>query len=93
MDAISFETIKDACLGGNFLGTRHTITRFRNEAISTIDRDAVLAGEPATGSPSDLIKIARREARNILSEPRSPVASPEEIEKMNAFIKKLDQAG
>jgi len=92
-DAISFETIKDAGLDGNFLGKRHTIARFRTEAMATIDSDAVLAGEPVTGSPGDLIKKAHREARRILSKPTAPAASLEEIEAMNALIKKLNKAG
>ena len=92
-DAISYETIKDAGLDGNFLGKRHTIARFRTEAMATIDRDAVLAGEPATGSPGDLIKKAHREARRILSKPTTLAASPEEIEEMNALVKKLNRAG
>jgi len=92
-DAISYETIKDAGLDGNFLGKRHTIARFRTEAMATIDSDAVLAGEPVTGSPGDLIKKAHREARRTLSKPMTPAASPEEIEEMDRLIRELNKAG
>ena len=92
-EAISYETIKDAGLDGNFLGKRHTIARFRTEAIATMDRNAVLAGGPLTGSPGDLIKKAHQEARRILSRPTTPAASPEEMDAMNALIKTLGKTG
>jgi trimethylamine--corrinoid protein Co-methyltransferase len=87
--AISFETIRDAGLDGNFLGKRHTMTRFKKEFISTSKREAQLSGHRRSEKPGNLLAKAREEVDRLLKEPRKPKATREESARMTQLIREL----
>ena len=86
-EAISFETIRDAGLDGNFLGKRHTVSRFRKETIGSAVPEASLGVRMREGSPGDLIRRAHEEARRILSRPKTPLVTREEAAKMDRCLR------
>jgi trimethylamine--corrinoid protein Co-methyltransferase len=77
--AVSFETIRDAGLDGNFLGKRHTISRFREETIAAVLPKASREVRMRQGAPGDLIRRAQAEARRILAGPRTPLMTKDEL--------------
>lgn len=84
--AISFETIAAAALDMNFLGKRHTISRFKKEFYDTTHPEATFGG-PGTQRPrGELISKAHEEVRKILSAPRKLVVSRSESERMARII-------
>ncbi len=86
-DAISFETIRDAGIDGNFLGKRHTISRFRKETIGSAIPEASLAVRTRPGAQGDLIRRAHKEARSMLSKPKTPLVTKEEASRMDQCIR------
>ena len=78
-EAISFETIRDAGIDGNFLGKRHTISRFRKETTGAVIPEASIQGRLRRGEPGDLIRRAREESKRILSGPKTPLVTREEM--------------
>jgi len=86
--AISFETIRDAGLDGNFLGKRHTLTRFRQEFAAPRKPDAVMSGRGDSPPRGELLKKAREEVRRILDRPVAPLVTPDETAKMDELFKK-----
>ncbi len=89
--AISFETIRDAGLDGNFLGKRHTLARFKIESISTTKPGAVFSGKAANGDRGDLLRKAKDEAHRILKDIRAPVISKDESRRMDESVKDLSK--
>jgi trimethylamine--corrinoid protein Co-methyltransferase len=89
--AISFETIRDAGLDGNFLGKRHTLTRFRTEFISTIKPDAVFSEKDNGGKRGDLLRKAKDEVQRILKDVRAPVVSKDESRRMDELYKTISK--
>jgi len=87
-DAISFETIRDAGMDGNFLGKRHTISRFRKETIGAALPQASLAVRMKSGKPGDLIRRAQQEAKRILAKPKTPLATKEEMTRVEQCMRK-----
>jgi len=84
---ISFETIRDAALDGNFLGKRHTISNFRKEFYAITHPKAVLTGPKRKGVCGALLKPAREEAMRILKRPRKPLAAKDQIERMDRIVR------
>ena len=89
--AISFETIRDAGLDGNFLGKRHTLARFKIESISTTKPRAVFSGKAANGDRGDLLRKAKDEAHRILKETSAPVITKDESSRMDESFKYLSK--
>lgn len=87
-EAISFETIRDAGIDGNFLGKRHTISRFRKETLGAVLPQASYEVRMRPGKQGDLIRRAHIEATRILSKPKAPLATKEEIVRIDQVMKK-----
>lgn len=89
--AISFETIRDAGLDGNFLGKRHTLARFKTEFISTTKPEAVFSEKTDNGKRGDLLRKAKDEVQRILKDVRAPVVSKDESSKMDELFKGISR--
>jgi trimethylamine--corrinoid protein Co-methyltransferase len=87
--AISFETIRDAGLDGNFLSKRHTLTRFKKELSGTNSSESSFYGRRSSGKRGDLLRKAKEEVRKILAKPGTPMVTKDESAKMEEFIKGL----
>jgi len=87
-EAISYETIRDASMDGNFLGKRHTMSRFRKEAAAATMPCASISERMRPGKPGDLIAKGRVEVEKLLGETRGPLATKQQIEAMENVIKK-----
>jgi len=77
-EAISFETIRDAGIDGNFLGKRHTLSRFKKEFTATVKPEAVISGRASSDKRGDLLRKAKAEAESILRKPKVPKISKDE---------------
>lgn len=86
--AISFETIRDAGMDGNFLGKRHTISRFRKEIIGSALPKASLDVRMRPGAQGDLLRRAQAEAKKILAEPRTPLVTKDEMARIDQRMRK-----
>jgi trimethylamine--corrinoid protein Co-methyltransferase len=86
-EAISFETIRDAGLDHNYLNKRHTLSRFRDEFISTTNSEATLTSEHEVGMKGSLVTRADEEVRRMLRMPRVPVIERDESEAMSLILK------
>jgi trimethylamine--corrinoid protein Co-methyltransferase len=86
--AMSFDTIRDAALDGNFLNKRHTMASFRKEFYAISHPKAVLTGPKAGGPGRALIKQARDEAMKIINKPRKPLVTKDQIERMERIVKR-----
>ncbi len=84
--AISFETIRDAGLDGNFLGKRHTLTRFKTELISTTKPESVFSEKSNNGKRGDLLRKAKDEVQRILRDNKAPVVSKKESSEMDELF-------
>lgn len=87
--AISFETIAAAALDMNFLGKRHTISRFKKEFFDTTHPEATIGGPKDVRPRGELIKKAYEETKKMLSGPKKLVVSRDESERMGRIIKDL----
>jgi len=87
--AISFETIRDAALDGNFLAKRHTLSRFKKEFAAIAKPEAGFSGRGSSGSPGDVVKKAKVEVEKMLKRPRRPVVSKGDSKEMNDFVESL----
>ena len=87
-EAISFETIRDAGMDGNFLGKRHTTSRFRKETIGSAIPQASLEVRMRPGKPGDLIRRAQGEVKKILSRPKTPLMTREEMTKVEQCMRR-----
>ena len=88
-DAISFETIRDAGLDGNFLGKKHTISRFKNEGIAYRHPEAALKNRAKVGARGSLIKKAYEEATRLLKQPTEPMVTKDELRQMEDFLRSM----
>ena len=88
-EAISFETIRDAGVDGNFLGKRHTISRFRKEIIGSALPKASLDVRMKPGAQGDLLRRAQAEAKRILAKPRTPLVTKDEMTRIDQCMRKL----
>jgi trimethylamine--corrinoid protein Co-methyltransferase len=91
--AISFETIRDAGLDGNFLGKRHTLTRFRRESVVATKPEGVFHGRGDSGSRGNLVRRAKEEVERMLNESRGPVIDADTSDEMDDFVKGLLKKG
>jgi trimethylamine:corrinoid methyltransferase-like protein len=87
-EAISFDTIRDAGLDGNFLGKRHTISRFRKETIGAAIPEASLEVRSRPGRQGDLIRKAKEESDRILSKPKNPLVTADELRQIEKCMAK-----
>jgi len=87
-DAISIQTVKEAVEDGSFLTKKHTMARFRKEMSSTVHPEAILTGRLSCEPRGALIKKAQEEAKKILSKPKTPVISKDEIRQLESIIAK-----
>ena len=85
--AISYDTLVEGCLDGNYLKKRHTLERFREEFAAVNHPDSVLTSREEKGAKGDLIKKAHKEARRILAQPREPVLSKGEENEMHRMLR------
>ncbi len=88
--AISFETIREAGLDGNFLGKRHTLTRFKSEFAAPRKPEAVLFGRNDSPPRGELLKKAAEEVRRLLDQPRKHLVSPSETALMDDLFKRFE---
>jgi trimethylamine--corrinoid protein Co-methyltransferase len=84
--AISFETIRDAGLDGNFLGKRHTLTRFKKEFSAVSKPEAVFSGRSESEPRGQLLRKAKDEVKKILSTKPEIVVTAEELAAMDDFF-------
>jgi trimethylamine--corrinoid protein Co-methyltransferase len=84
--AISYETIRDAGLDGNFLGKRHTLTRFKQEFSAVLKPEAVISGRGESEPRGQLLKRAKEEVKKILSTRPEVVVTTEELAAMDDFF-------
>lgn len=89
--AISFETIREAALDGNFLGKRHTLTRFKMEFAAPRKPEAVMSGREDSPPRGELLKKAKDEVQRILSRPATPLVSASETARMDDLFKRLSR--
>ena len=91
-DAISIQTVKEAVADGSFLTKKHTMARFKKELSATKNPEAVLNGRIWTEPRGALVKKAQEEAKKILSKPKTPVISKDEIRQFDEIIKKARES-
>lgn len=87
--AISFETIRDAAMDGNFLGKRHTLRRFKDEAVAAKKPEAVLAGRGDVPGRGELLRKAKAEVQSILKENKQPAVTKDESRRLDEFVKSV----
>jgi len=87
--AISFETVSAAALDANFLGKRHTISRFKKEFCSTVHPEATLGGPAKIRPQGELIRKASLRAKEILKKPKDILVSKDESERMERIIRSV----
>lgn len=88
-DAISFETIRDGGLDRNFLGKKHTISRFKKEGIAYRHPEAALKNRAKVGARGSLIKKAHEEATRLLKQPTEPRVTKDELRQMEDFLRSM----
>ncbi|TFG70178.1 MAG: hypothetical protein E4H25_02880 [Methanomassiliicoccus sp.] len=91
-DAISFDTIRDATKDGNFIGKRHTMARFRKEIISSTRPEASIEHRMREDKRGSLIRRASEEVKRILSKPKTPLVTEEELSKLDGFFRKIQNS-
>lgn len=84
--AISFETIRDGGLDGNFLGKRHTLARFKQEFSAVSKPEAVISGRGESEPRGQLLKRAKEEVKKILSTKPEFVVTTDELAAMDDFF-------
>lgn len=86
--AISFETIRDAGLDGNFLSKRHTLSRFKKELSGIDNPEIAFSGRGELGKRGDLLKKAREEVKTILGRPKISKVSRDEFARMAELVRR-----
>jgi len=87
--AISFETIREAGIDGNFLGKRHTLGRFKQESAGVTKPEATMSGMCESEPRGTLIKKAKEEATRILQAQREPAVTKDEADEMDLLLRSL----
>ncbi len=85
--AISFDTIKEAGLDGNFLGKRHTLGRFKSESAAARKPEAIMFGRGDAPPRGQLIRRASEEVVRVLSKPRRPLIDSADQRKVEELLK------
>jgi len=88
-EAISFETIRDAGLDGNFLSKRHTAARFRKESAATRIPDAAMGNRRKGTVRGAVMKKAHEEVARMLEKPKEPLTSRQESQAMEDYLRKM----
>jgi len=83
---ISYDTIRDGGLDGNFLGKRHTLGRFKQEFIAVSKPEAVLSGRGESEPRGQLLKKAKTEVDRILKNEPEAAVTREELAAMEDFF-------
>ena len=86
-DSISFETIREAALDKDFLGKRHTLSRFKEESAATRKPDAYFSEGPLEGKRKDLLRLAKKEVTKMLAMPRPSLLSRDEGSELERLAK------
>ncbi len=86
-DAISFETIADAGVDGNFLAKKHTAQRFRKEFVGTRMPETTIKVRLADAERGEAIAKAHQESKRILGEETSPKISPEQSARLDSILR------
>jgi trimethylamine--corrinoid protein Co-methyltransferase len=84
--AISYETIRDGGLDGNFLGKRHTLSRFKQEFTAVSKPEAVFSGRGESEPRGQLLRKAKDEVSKLLSGKPEIVVTREELAAMDDFF-------
>jgi trimethylamine--corrinoid protein Co-methyltransferase len=87
--AISFETLREAALDGNFLSKRHTLARFKKEFAATTKPEAILSGTETYGSPGEVLRKARAEVEKMLKSPRTQVVAKDESQDLEDYVESI----
>lgn len=87
--AISFDTIRAAALDGNFIGKRHTMTRFKKESAGLRKPEALFSGRPSKGNRMDLLRKANLEVTRMLGAPRTTVTTGKESAALQDIVRAL----
>lgn len=87
--AISFETIRDAGLDGNFLGKRHTLSRFKQEFVAVSKPEAGVYGRGDSEPRGALIRRAREEVKAMLAVEREPAVTKDEASEMDKLFREI----
>jgi trimethylamine--corrinoid protein Co-methyltransferase len=87
--AISFETIREAGLDGNYLAKRHTFGRFKQEFIAVSKPEAVMSGRGDSDERGTLIKRASAEIKQLLAAPREPSITKDEASEIDGLMRSL----
>lgn len=82
-DAVSYETIASAGVDGNFLGKKHTATRFKSECTSTRMPETTMSMRLRDAVRGEAIARAHEEAKRILDKQWKPKISPEQSARMD----------
>lgn len=86
-DAISFETIAEAGVDGNFLAKKHTSLRFREEFVATRMPETTPKIRLADADRGEAIARAHQEVKRILEEHDTPRITPEQSAKLDAILR------
>ena len=86
-DAISYETIRDAGLDGNFLAKRHTTLRFRKESTATRIAACSMSERLKSAGRASEISRAQKEATRILSAPHEPKIDADQTAAIDRIIR------
>jgi trimethylamine--corrinoid protein Co-methyltransferase len=82
-EAISYETIAEAGVDGNFLGKKHTSMRFRKEFVATRMPETTIKMRLRDAKRGEAIARAHQEAKRIMAEQRKPRITPEQSARMD----------
>ncbi len=84
--AISFDTIREAGLDGNFLGKRHTSLMFRGESTATRNPECAIAERLRATERNGAILRAKSEAERILKSPAEPKIDSDQAAAIDKII-------
>lgn len=87
--AISFDTLREGGLDGNFLGKRHTLARFKQEFIAVSKPEAVFSGRGDSEPRGMLLKKAKGEIDKLLKDRPEVVVTKEELAAMDEFFESM----
>lgn len=85
-DAISYETIAQAGVDGNFLAKKHTSMRFRKEFVATRMPETTIGVRLKDAERGEAIARAHQEAKRILGDEHAPKISPEQSARIDEIM-------
>jgi trimethylamine--corrinoid protein Co-methyltransferase len=87
--AISFETIRDAGMDGNFLGKRHTLGRFKQEFMAMSKPEATMYGRNGSEPSGTLIRRAKAEIENMRALDFEPAVTKDEADEIEKLLRSI----